>query len=389
MPFRLLVEFLLLAFSCYFSFPFSVWAALTINDVSPTTINSPDDVITISATASGLSNSTQYLQVAFSREGLSPAQYLGITKNQNSEWYLYKSSPSLADFSAYFYSFTPVGSTWSGQIQAKFDTNDGDFFGPGNYVLKLFKYITSSTGTASNNTITVAVNVASPSGQTVAASESPPASPTILINLGSNFFLGEEFGIGMKLANFDPNQGYFLKFRAGTDENTLNKGQTKNGSAFFADNEIWSKFPLITTDNSGRWEGQIPGRIGEDKNPGQYFIRVRVRKKDSDTFYDSEGKNISLSSPPAVVSASQAGSIASQIKTASPVANLTKDTGLVFGTASATGPAFIPPDPKNPPSNSTGIIPTAAVLFFLGVILSLAALLSVKFKVWEKWLMKA
>ena len=53
---------------------------LTINSVSPTTINSLDDVITVSATASGLSN-VQYLQAVFTKEGETTSNYFGFTKN--------------------------------------------------------------------------------------------------------------------------------------------------------------------------------------------------------------------------------------------------------------------------------------------------------------------
>ena len=359
----------------------SVQAALTINDVSPTTINSADDVITITATASGLSSSTQYLQAAITRDG-SASNYLGLTKNLSGEWYLYKSSPTTADLSNYFYSFTPTGSTWSGQLQAKIDINDDGFLGPGNYILKLIKYI-SSSGSYSNNSIAITINVASPSSQTAISPPTPP-SPNITLSIGNSFVLGADFTSSVKLENFDPNQSYYLKMRAGTDENTLNKAQTKNGSAYLSDTESWNKFPQISTDGSGKWEGQLTGRIGEDKSPGSYKIRLRVRRSDNDTFYDSEIKAITLSSPPPIPPVVEAPK---QITVAAPLTNKDIDINLVLGTASAAtispiGITSVSSVLKNP-NQDKEIVPAPIIFIVLGSLISTMALLSIKFKILE------
>src|SRR3989344_2214430 len=148
----------LVLFVCsFFTFINKAYAALNIFNISPSVINSPDDVVTIAASASGLQNSKQYLEVAFTKEG-ETASYFGLTKNLSEEWYQYKSSPTTSDLNSYFYSFTPVGGTWSGQLMAKIDISDSGFKGAGNYIVKLNKFITSS-GSFSNNSVTVAVNV--------------------------------------------------------------------------------------------------------------------------------------------------------------------------------------------------------------------------------------
>lgn len=217
------------------------------------------------------------------------------------------------------------------------------------------------------------------------------ANPIINWNVGSAYDLGETFSIALKLENFDSNKDYYLKFRAGTDESTLNKGQTQNGGAFYADNESWNKFPQITTDGSGKWEGQIFARIGKDKPAGQYTVKIRVRKKDSETFYDSEAKNISLSSPPVVEeTVSQTGSVAG--KTTAIAVNTADNINFVLGTASAATATPIIQRPANDaleksPSYKNSFWPIAALLVILGAGLSAAALLA-KFKIWEKWPIK-
>lgn len=383
MPTRIFLGVLFAAIF-FFVFPFSVFAALIITDVSPTVINSADETITISASASGLSNATQYLQVALTREGTS-TNYLGLTKNLGGEWYLYKSSPVATDLSGYFYNFTPLGSTWSGQIQAKVDINDDGFLGPGNYILKLIKYI-SSSGTASNNTFIITVNIASPSSQAQDESEDTSLAPEIGVSLNDNLFLGEEFPIKLTLKNFDSNQDYYLKFRAGVDENSLTKAQTKNGSAFYGDSESWSKFPEVATDGSGKFEGQIMGRINEDKPSGQYYVRIRVHKKDGDTFYDSATKTVQLAIPPVVVTNSP---VATKTATADGTINTSTDEiDLILGTASAAtvSPIVSTGIPVNQVPKGSSIFPVAIIFVVLGTTLSSLALLSVKFRIWEKWL---
>ena len=124
------------SFFLFFSLT-KIHAALTITNLSTSTLNGPDDTVTVSASASGLQNSTQYLQVLLTKEGTT--NYFGFTKNKKDEWYQYKSSPSVGDLSSYFYNFTPIGGTWMGDIQAKVDINDSSYKGPGTYTVKLAK----------------------------------------------------------------------------------------------------------------------------------------------------------------------------------------------------------------------------------------------------------
>lgn len=194
--------------------------------------------------------------------------------------------------------------------------------------------ITPASGSTDNRIIVDNLSLTTVSNST---QNTLTTSPTINWNTGSAYDLGEIFSLHLKLENFDPSQGYYLKFRAGTDENALNKGQTKSGSAFYADNESWSKFPQVTTDASGKWEGQISGRVGEDKTVGQYTIRIRVRRQDTDTFSDSDPKTVSFASPPiagtgAVTTSVVAPLAKTTVATSSP--KLATDSAEILGTQS-------------------------------------------------------
>lgn len=156
-------------FLFFFSFfPSSAQAAITILDISPSTINSADDIVTITATASALENKTQYLEVALRKTGES--NYFGLTKNGGNEWYSYKAAPTQSDLTSYFYAFTPVNGAWSGQLQAKLDITESAFKGAGSYDVKLRKYISSSP--TDSNIVTLTVNV------TIPPTPIPTAEPT-------------------------------------------------------------------------------------------------------------------------------------------------------------------------------------------------------------------
>lgn len=175
---RAVIALIALLFFVHFVKP--AFAAISMTDISSTVINSQDDIVSLTATASGLSSSTQYLQVVFTKEG-EATDYLGLTGNQQGEWYKYKSSPSLSeDLQIYFYSFIPVGGAWIGTISAKLDTDDSGFKGQGNYIVKLAKYITSSSPTYSTNQYTLTVNITPTPTPTVtpAPTSTPPPTPT-------------------------------------------------------------------------------------------------------------------------------------------------------------------------------------------------------------------
>lgn len=165
----------LIAFLFFLQAANLVLAAFTIYNVSPSTVNSSEDIVTITASASSLQNTAQYVQIGLTKEGES-SNYFGFTKNLGEEWYKYKSSPATSDLSSYFYSFTPSGGVWNGQIFAKVDVDDSGFKGAGNYILKLFKYITSSP--SYSNTFTIVVNITSTPTPTPTDTPTPTPVPT-------------------------------------------------------------------------------------------------------------------------------------------------------------------------------------------------------------------
>lgn len=275
-------------------FPPEVLGAITIESVSPTTIDSDEDIITINASASGLSSSTQYLQAVFTKDG-SATNYLGFTKNLSDEWYQYKSSPSSSDLGGYFYRFQPLSGTWSGIIRARFDSGDDGFSGPGNYLLRLAKYISSSP--SYSDPVSVLVNIASSTGSITEETTTPAAAPEITWEAPLSGELGEVFNIKAAIKNFNPNKDYYLKVRGGVTEGELNKSQTVNGSVYLWDGDSWSRFPTLKTNDRGEWSGEVKARVGEDKEDGKYYFKLRFRNQNTESFYESGTKEINLRRP--------------------------------------------------------------------------------------------
>ncbi|MBI3888096.1 hypothetical protein HY310_03455 [Candidatus Microgenomates bacterium] len=278
--------------------------ALTLNSVNHTTISSSDEIITIEATASGLqSGVTQYLQGAITKEG-EATNYLGLTKNLNEEWYQYKSSPTTGDLSTYFYNFTPIAGTWSGQISVKIDPNDDGYKGPGTYLVKLIKYI-SSSGSVSNNYLPITINI--PLIATVAAQNNNEAqsNPELNVLASNSARLGEDIKISIQLKDFEPQKEFYVKARFGMNPEQLSRGQTKNAGVYLTDNESWINFPIIKTTSDGSYTGEIYGLISEEKDEGLYKYKIRIRKKETETFFDSPTRDITLIKvipvPPAVI----------------------------------------------------------------------------------------
>ena len=344
--------------------------ALTINSVTPQVINSSDDTVTVSANYSGSTTSQQYLQVAFTKENQTPAKYFGLTQNQDNAWYQYKSSPTLSDLNGYFYKFTPVSASWSGQLVAKMDINSEGYKGPGNYILKLFRHITAG-GIESDNGVPVEIKVVLPTASVVTvSSESTPVSPNLTIEVSNSANLGEMFKINVNLKNFSKDTEYYLKLRGGPDESHITKMQTKNGGSYFSDNEGWENFPVIKTDSSGNWSGDIWGLLVEDKNEGNYKIKIRARKKETDTFSESGFKDLKFSKPAEIVIVATPAAViksVEKIATKSAVISVKKSTESAVLSSSISAEVLPPQENKK----SQKANPLAVVLGVSGFFLLL------------------
>lgn len=290
---RLKIVLLFPVIGFLFFCPPKVLAAFNIDSVSPTTITSPDEVITLSVSATNLDNIQQYFQAAITKEGES--DYFGFTNN-GTDWKKYESKPDYTTC----YPFTPINKIWSGQIQAKIDTTDSGYDGPGNYTIKLIKYITSSSGASSNNTATININLVSDSPPSV----NPPSNNVdgdsqtntkIDFSPPTNLPVATTLSIPIQAINL-PVASYYIKVRIGPDESHLGQGQTYSGSTWLNDsgaNGSWVNFPKTTESSS--WQGNINARLSSGEPAGSYKIQIKFAKTtDTKIYFESAVKEINF-----------------------------------------------------------------------------------------------
>ena len=152
---------------------------------------------------------------------------------------------------------------------------------------------------------------------TTPVSAAPMAS---IVSSPSQATLDSPFDVQTSI-NDDPNTSYYIKGRIGISPSTLTKGLTNNPQNtspddWLTDNDNWSKFPTITTNNSGLWAGSLKLKTSSTATTGDNLLVFRIRKVGSTTNYDSASKTISLSttsssSPTPVPSVSSPSSISS------------------------------------------------------------------------------
>lgn len=298
-------------------FPAKVNAAFTIENIIPSEISDPNQELTLFVAASNLSSSQQYFQVAITKEGSS--NYFGYTQGNSGVWTQYDSSP---DFTSLL-SFTPTGGTWNGEVKAKIDSADSGFSGPGTYLVKVLKYI-SSSGTSSNSvpiTINIATQIATPTQTPTQAAKEEKKTPTINFSTPGNVKVGEEFEIAFNMSNFESGN-YYVKARIGKDSSHLTLGQTFNLS-WLGDTDSWSKFPHISGS------GKVKSRLSPTAVAGDYKIKLSLKKGD-DSPIVSEEKTISFASNPIPSSAPK-----SSTKTLTPTSTTKISSGIVLATSSS------------------------------------------------------
>ncbi len=267
--------------------PAGVHAAFSIESITPTEITSVDQELTLFVTASNLSSSTQYFQVAITKEGQS--NFLGQTQNNSGSWTPYASSP---DFNSLL-AVTPIGGVWNGEVKAKFDSNDSGFSGPGTYLIKILKYITSSGSSSNSVPITVlipSVVEGSVTPTMTQETKEEKKTPTIQFSTSNNLKVGEEFEISFNLINFEPGK-YYVKVRMGKDSSHLSLGQTY-GSEWLGDTDSYSKFPQVSGGS------KVKVRLSPTADPGNYIVKVRLKSIDTDKTFDSEEKTLTFKANP-------------------------------------------------------------------------------------------
>ncbi len=105
-------------------------------------------------------------------------RYFGFTQNNTDGWTAYTGSPGPDFIKNNFYKLELIDGAWSGTLNMKFNWDDPDYKGPGEYKIKINRYTGNSKNSAqSSNELLINLNVATPTPTPTATPTSTP-SPT-------------------------------------------------------------------------------------------------------------------------------------------------------------------------------------------------------------------
>ena len=157
---------------------------LHISDVSATIDFSIEDPIVnqdqieigvsfANATNTNCPNQICYLQGLI--KASSSPRYFGFTKNNTDQWIDYISSPDPNLIQSSFFKVQLENGSWSGKLVMKFNADDINYKGPGNYDLKIKRYTGNSGDGTDSNIHSIQLDLAIP---TPTPTPEPSATPT-------------------------------------------------------------------------------------------------------------------------------------------------------------------------------------------------------------------
>lgn len=104
---------------------------------------------------------------------------------------------------------------------------------------------------------------------------------------------GQEFEVSFNGTGVVANSNYYAKVLGGdnfTQVDTFN-------SSWLQQNAAWADMPQFISNSEGSISGTIKSRFETATSAGSQQLKVRIRKTDDDTNYDSEVVNINVSTP--------------------------------------------------------------------------------------------
>jgi hypothetical protein len=133
------------------------------------------------------------------------------------------------------------------------------------------------------------------------------AAPSItIVSIPDSLMIGNSTTVSASASGLIANNTYNIKIRLGINTSELTKGQTNNTANsspddWLSDTSSWSKFPIITADSDGNWNGNIVVRPADGASVGSNVAILRLHKIDGGQNYDSSSVNINIVASPTPV----------------------------------------------------------------------------------------
>lgn len=126
---------------------------------------------------------------------------------------------------------------------------------------------------------------------------SPTSDVLIDFEIPAQVVANEPFMITGKISNASASSELLLKFEASVNGEDWYEGKTSGeDDKYLAWNASWSKFPRVTTNESGNESGEvsfdITAKIREDSGAGDYQVRIKAKSEVDDKTYLSGVKEL-------------------------------------------------------------------------------------------------
>lgn len=112
----------------------------------------------------------------------------------------------------------------------------------------------------------------------------------------TSIMAGNEFSVSFTGTSLTSNSSYFVKAMGG---DSFYDVQTKNEStsAWLAWNASWTDMPSFNSNTEGTMSATIKAQFKSDISAGDKQFKIRIKRSDSSTTYDSSTVSISVSTP--------------------------------------------------------------------------------------------
>jgi hypothetical protein len=259
------------------------FADFTFSTTSQTIASTDELELPVNISLSGQANKIYYLEGAFKKDGTS--SYFGLTFN-DTDWVSYTSS----NFASLKKITTDSQGLWNGHLKVKIDDSSNLFTGTGDYILTLKRFTEAGSASWSDNSTILSVSAPlqpSPEPTPLNQSPSPSSSPSQGSTASSSFFISsesaqitsdEQFLVDVSLQNLDPSTNYFIKAAFFKEGSTNYFGKTLVGGSWVKNSSTYSSQVLITTDNSGSYNGSLQIMVDMDDSgydgSGDYKLKI-------------------------------------------------------------------------------------------------------------------
>lgn len=174
------------------------------------------------------------------------------------------------------------------------------------------------------------------------------AAPNIsILSFPSSIAAGQEFDVNFSVTDAIPTSEYYAKGLGGEN---FTEVDTKNGDSWYQQNAAWASMPIVMANSEATISGIFKVRFDSASIAASKQFKIRIRKTDNETNYDSSVVSIDVS--------------AASTPTPTPTQSPTPSPSLTPSPSKTPTPTPVPtktPTPKSTPTSTPEVLGEEAV----------------------------